>query len=101
MNARANRASYAIKSLLDARNEFVERLNKARAKGAILQLANDLIGYPIVSVADVQHLYGIAYPTANNIVAKMVSLGILKEVTGREYGRILRCPAVYEVIARG
>jgi Fic family protein len=100
VKASATRASETITSLLGVRDAFVAQINAARAKGAILQLANDLIGFPIVSVGDVKHLYGIAYPTANNIVAKMVALGILKEVTGREYGRIFQCPAVYTVIVR-
>jgi Fic family protein len=101
VRASAEAASETVTSLLEVRNNFVETLNSARATGIILQLANDLIGFPIVSVRDVKELYDVAYPTANNVVAKLVSLGILEEITGREYGRLFRCPAVYRVIARG
>lgn len=101
VEASAERASRTIAELLAVRDSFIDTLNTARATGTVLQLANDLIGYPIVSVRDVQNLYGVAYPTANNVIAKLVSLGILEEITGREYARLFRCPAVYDVIARG
>lgn len=101
VDASANTASTAIAELLAVRDGFIEKLNTARATGTILQLANDLIGFPIVAVRDVQNLYGVAYPTANNVVSKLVALGILEEITGREYARLFRCPAVYGVIARG
>ncbi|WP_230594335.1 Fic family protein [Rhodococcoides fascians] len=98
--ARANSASETIAELLAVRDAFAAKLQAAKASGMIVTLANDLIGFPLLAVRDIQELYGVAYPTANNAVAKLVSLGILEEISGREYGRVFRCPAVYAVIAK-
>ncbi len=42
---------------------------------------------PVVSVDDVQKLIGTTYPTANNLVARLVEYGILHEFTGQARNR--------------
>ena len=42
---------------------------------------------PVVSVDDVQQLIGTTYPTANNLVARLVEYGILREFTGQARNR--------------
>ncbi|MCV7385700.1 Fic family protein [Mycolicibacter longobardus] len=98
--ARADAATETIAAMLDVREQFAEELRADGATGMVLQLASDLIGFPYISAGEAAELYGVAYPTANNAIARLVKLGILEEITGREYGRIFRCPRVYEIIAR-
>ena len=46
-----------------------------------------LYDHPIVSVPEIRDLVGITYPAANNLVARMVKIGILTEATGQSRNR--------------
>lgn len=100
VEARAEAATGAIAGMLEVRETFGAELREDGASGVVLQLASDLIGFPYITAAEAADLYGVAYPTANNAIARLVRLGILEETTGRGYGRVFRCPRVYEIIAR-
>lgn len=99
VEAQARAASATIKALLDVRELFLEHLRTAGAKGVVLELAGDLIGYPRISASRAAKVYGVSYPSANNAIARLVKLGILREVTGSTYGRIFACDRVYNIIA--
>jgi Fic family protein len=45
---------------------------------------------PILSVKEVQGVTGNSYAAANNLVAKLVKLGLLKEITGQSRNRRFR-----------
>lgn len=45
---------------------------------------------PIVSVADIQTLLGTSYPAASNLVNRLATLGILREITGYRRNRLFR-----------
>ncbi|MDQ1698176.1 MAG: hypothetical protein QOG34_39 [Frankiaceae bacterium] len=98
--ARADAAATTIVDLLEVRQTFQGRLRQDGAKGMVLDLAGNLIGYPVLDVQDAVRLHGVTYPAANAAIAKLVKLGILREVTGRPYGRLFACDEVYGVIAR-
>lgn len=98
--ARADAASKTITDLLGVRNEMIQLLKDDKAKGTVLDLASDLIGYPRISVRQAAKLYHITYPAANSVVSHLVDLGILREITGSSYGRIFACDRVYNVIAK-
>ncbi len=42
---------------------------------------------PILSVNEVRDLLGISYPAANTLVERLISLGILDELTGQARNR--------------
>jgi Fic family protein len=63
-------------------------LGRAAANGH--RVLEHLYQRPIVSVAEVQSLTGITYPAANNIVSRLVGLGILQEATGYKRNRLFR-----------
>jgi Fic family protein len=97
--ARADAASQTIKELLKVRDEILMALRKVRAKGVVLDLASDLIGYPRISSSQAAELYGVSYPAANGAISRLVEMGVLREITGGNYGRIFACDRVYNVIA--
>ena len=61
-----------------------------RAAGNGHRILESLFDRPIVSVLDVQKLIGTTYAAANNLVSRLVSLGILVEVTGNARNRRFR-----------
>jgi Fic family protein len=99
VRARADAASKTISSLLSTRQAFLDTLQHAGCRGSAVTLAGDLIGYPILNVSVAMTLTGVTYPAANSAVQRLVELGILTEITGRDYDRVFRCDKVFEVIA--
>jgi len=64
---------------------ITENLGRIAANGH--RVLDHLFAKPLISVNEVKQLNGISYPAANNLVKKMVKLGILHEATGRRRHR--------------
>jgi Fic family protein len=65
-----------------------------------LALLDSLYARPYINVRSVESRLGVAYATANKIVASLVSLGILKEVTGGRRNRIFSYRAYLDLFDR-
>lgn len=63
------------------RRAIVEHLGRAAGNGH--RVLEHLYEHPIVSVKEVQELIGTTYPAANELVARLVAIGILHEMTGQ------------------
>jgi ribosomal protein S25 len=61
-------------------------------------MANDLIGYPVITVPMMAKNYEVTYPAANAAVSKLVEVGVLREATGRRYARIFVASEVLRII---
>jgi hypothetical protein len=97
--AQARTAARTITGLLEVRAEALQLLKDDGAKGVVLDLANDLIGFPRLTVSAAAEIYNVSYPAANAAVGRLVSLGLMREITGGRYGRVFACDRVYDVIA--
>ena len=65
---------------------IIENLERSAAAG--VKLLERLFKQPIVRIQDVMQITETAYPTSNNLVARLVELGILAEITGNARNRI-------------
>jgi MoxR-like ATPase len=70
------------------RAEVTESMGRAAANG--LRVLERLYEQPIVSAKDVQDLLGTTFAGANQVVARLVELGILHEITGHARNRRFR-----------
>lgn len=61
-----------------------------RAAGNGHRVLDRLFDRPIVSVAQVAEMVEATYATGNNLVARLVQFGILKEITGHARNRRFR-----------
>jgi hypothetical protein len=61
--------------------------------------AYDLVP-PTTNVEWVQRHYGVSYPAANNAVARLEQLGLLRETTGGSYGRVFAADDVLRILER-
>lgn len=52
-----------------------------------MKLLDMLFMQPVLSVTDAQKGVDISYPTASNLIAKFVEIGILQEKTGQQRNR--------------
>jgi Fic family protein len=67
------------------RTEITEKLGRVAANGH--RVLESLFDSPILSVGDAQALTGTSFAPANQLVARMTELGILREVTGNARNR--------------
>lgn len=70
------------------RAAVTSKLTRAAANGH--RVLEHLYKRPIVSVADIQKMLGSNYPVASNVVSRLASLGILREITGYRRNRLYR-----------
>lgn len=67
------------------RSEITDRLGRGAANGH--RVLESLFDRPIISVHEAQELTGTGFAAANQIVARMSELGILREITGQARNR--------------
>jgi Fic family protein len=81
------------------RAAIADRLGRGAGSGhKILEM---LFKHPIVSVHDVQARMGTTYAAANNLVGRLVELGILAEITGNARNRRFRYHPYVQLFAEG
>jgi Fic family protein len=80
----SNEASRTVRKILllreQHRNMITEKLGRAAGNGH--KLLENLFKSPIISVKNVQELTGTTYAAANQLVTRLIKLGILQEITG-------------------
>ena len=96
----ASDAVERIRRLVDIRDAMEAQLREDGAKGTALDLVSDLLGYPVLSVGQAAKLHSVTFPAANNAIRRLIKLGILREATGRSYGRIFLCDRIIEEVER-
>ena len=81
-----------VDKLLALRDSFQTTLQGS--KGVSLRIADDLIGYPMITASLAAMLYEVSYQAANSAIAKLVERGILRQRTAGRYQRIFQCDEV-------
>ncbi|TRW89238.1 Fic family protein [Mycolicibacterium sp. 018/SC-01/001] len=80
-----------VDKLLDLRESF--QLTLKGSKGVALRIADDLVGYPMITASLAAKLYDVSYQAANSAIARLVEKGILRQRTAGRYDRIFQCDA--------
>ena len=83
-------------ALLDIRRSWQERTAHVRANAAARRLLDVLLGAPVQTVASARRALDLSTQAANTGIASLLELGILREATGRRWGRSFHA---YEVLA--
>lgn len=86
-----------IRRAKDEARTAVDRLRQANVRGVAIQIAEDLIGYPLMTVPDVESRYEVSYQTANQAVSRLVDHGVLVQVSPGNYNRIFANRRVLDV----
>lgn len=77
--------------------DAVARLRAEGVRGAAIQVAEDLVGYQLLTVTDVEQRYDITYQTANQAVTRLVKHGLLEQITAGNYNRQFASRAILEI----
>lgn len=87
-----------IDALLKYRSELTKKLLEQKERGIIFQMAEGLLGSPVLTIQMLATEHSVSYPTASSVVSKFVKMGILREVTGRRYQKLYLCTGVMRIL---
>lgn len=97
---RSRSALGTIDALFAYRDSIVRKAEAASIRGITPDVADVILGQPVISVSQFRKAHGVAYGTANTLVNKLVELGVLAEMTGGNYGRIYYAREVGRIISQ-
>ena len=82
-------ATETARDIIQLREEHRELITArfGRVAGNGHRVLEYLYDHPIISVSEIRELTGTTYPTANNLVGRLVKTGILQEVNGQTRNR--------------
>lgn len=89
-----------IEELLRFRNGLLVKLKTRKERGVVLNLAEDLLATPVLTINRIAEQYKVTYPPASSAVRKLVEMGVLREMTGKKYNRIYVCMEVLRTLER-
>ena len=98
VRVQADDAVQATLDLLALKDTMVKSLRDAGVRSAALELAETLIGFPVIDVPTAANLLKKPFETANQAVARLVKHGILHEITGRRVNRLFMCNDVLRIV---
>lgn len=78
--------------------EMVDTLRTKGVRGTAIRLAEDSIGFPLVTTPDVRDRYEITYQGAAQAIAVMVDHGFLRPITIRANRKLFVCEPVMEAV---
>ncbi len=73
-------------------------IQQNRVRGIGRDIAEDIIGRPIVTPTFAATHYERSYPAANSGIQRLVEVGLLREATGRRYGRVFVSDEIMRII---
>ena len=79
---------------------MVAELRSEGDRGSTLQIAENLIGYPVIDVPTARQMIGRTFQAANQAIARLVERGLLREITGRPQNRLFACERVLTIVQR-
>ncbi len=88
----SSEAAETVRRILTLREEHralvTDRLGRAAGDGH--RVLNHLYRRPFLTVADVPAITGTNYPAANRLIARLVRIGVLEEITDSRRNRVFR-----------
>jgi Fic family protein len=84
--------------LLNLWQGYRNRLQEARSSALLLRLVDRLFEYPVLSIPGAASFLKVTYRSGVQLMGKLVSAGILTEMTGRERYRLYAAKEIMETI---
>ncbi len=98
IRAQAESTALKVDRLLAFQEETRASARKHGLRGVAADLVEGLIGQPIVTPTWAAKNLGVTYQAANNAVARLVDVGLLREITGGRYGRVFAAEEVIRIL---
>lgn len=99
VRAEASRSRARVDRLLGLQDDLSRQVRDRIPRGRlVLNLVDDIIAFPVVTVADVERRYASSNQAARNAVNRLVEEGFLEPLDEAVYGRRFWSPRVFQVI---
>jgi Fic family protein len=90
-------AATQARELVSIREQFRAELGTSARDLALL---DELFRQPYVTVASASRILGVSNPTAAKAIGRLEGAGLLREITGRGWGRVFEAKPILEVLER-
>lgn len=77
-----------IRRARDLTASTVDQVRGAGVRGLAVQITEDLLGFPAITVPGVERRYDVSYPAANSAVSRLVDVGVLEQLNEGNYNRV-------------
>lgn len=101
VRSQAREATELADRLLALQGRYRETLHRAHATANALALADELFANPLVTARRAQTVLGVSAPTARATIRSLEEAGIVREVSGRSWGRIYSATEVFDLLRPG
>lgn len=98
LRAQAEQTVRRVEALLDYQDEMRVAIREGNVRGVRARIMEDIVGQPIISVPWAETRYGVSYQAVNEAVRRLVTDGVLRELTGRNYNRLFSAPRVLTIV---
>lgn len=98
----ANQAASTAKRLVELFREDRLRLQDlGKSAGSVLRVHQQLQAQPISTISSISSATGLTFPTVQNALNKLVSLSIVREVTGRKRNQLFGYESLVSILSEG
>ena len=101
VRAQASDAADLADRLLALHARYREELQRSRITANALALVDQLFINPIVSASSIQRALGVSAPTARATIRALEERGIVREITGRSWGRVFQADEIFGLLRSG
>lgn len=98
LTASAEDALRRVRALRATVDEIRRSARDDGLRGTVIQIIDQLIEYPMVTVSQVSERREVTFQAANTAVAKLVDRGVLVEITGQSQNRRFLAPAILRLL---
>jgi Fic family protein len=84
--------------LLGLQAEFRDQIRGARVTATAIALVDQLFMNPILTASSVQRALGVSAPTARNAIQRLEQAAIVREITGRRWGKAYQADRILELL---
>ncbi|HZD23739.1 MAG TPA: Fic family protein, partial [Acidimicrobiia bacterium] len=101
LTVESQRAQHRIGELLHLRESLSEEVRQLLPRGRLaVDVVDDLIEFPVISVGAVEHRYDKSNQAARNAVNRLIEVGLLEPFNDAKYDRLYWNPRVFQIIQR-
>ncbi len=98
--AQAASTTDKVRQLLAYQDETRALARQRGLRGLAVDLIEGLIAYPILTTGWVADVHDVSRQAATTAIRRLVEAGILRETTGRSYGRVFAADEVIRILER-
>ena len=96
MKEQADEAAQQADRLIALHSRYREELQAQHVTANVLALIDALFVNPLADANRAQRVLGVSAPTARNTLRTLEEHGIVREITGRNWGRVFLAPMILD-----